>query len=121
MKVAKTGKSTSCISNFNSTKMKNLSVLLTLKQEKHSHVMLADNGTYSGMSTGAKGIVKVTDEAIAQELFGECPLSEKNAANFRLLSKMKLPKVKVPKEEKGGVPKIASLVDDQKPKIAKAV
>jgi hypothetical protein len=110
----------SCFLILNLTQMKNLSVLLTLKQEKHSHVMLADNGTYSGMTTGSKGIVKVTDEAIAYELFGEYPLSEKNAANFRLLSKMKLPKVKLLKQEER-VPKIASLVDDAKSKVAKAV
>lgn len=100
--------------------MKNLSVLLTLKREKHEHVMLGDNGAYTGMTTGAKGIVRSTDAAIATELFDEYPLSEENAANFRLLSKMKLPKVKTPKQEKPSLPKIATLGDDPKPK-AKAV
>lgn len=80
--------------------MKNLSVLLSLKKEKHQHVVLSDNGTYTGMSTGSKGIVKVTDEAIAHELFGEYPLSNENFANFRLLTKMKLAKVKEPKDAK---------------------
>lgn len=80
--------------------MKNLSVLLGLKKEKHQHVVLGDNGLYTGMTTGSKGVVKVTDEAIAQELFGEYPLSEENFANFRLLSKMKLAKVKEPKDGK---------------------
>lgn len=100
--------------------MKNLSVLLGLKKEKHEHVMLGDNGIYTGMSTGSKGIVKATDEAIAHELFGEFPLSEENSANFRLLSKMKLPKVKKPKEPKGDGNKNQSGVADQKNKIGKA-
>jgi hypothetical protein len=99
--------------------MKNLSVLLTLKKEKHDHVMLGDNGVYTGMTTGSKGVVKSTEAAIAHELFGEYPLSEGNSANFRLLSKMKLPKVKTPKEANGELPKIAALVGDQKPKVAK--
>ncbi len=121
MKVAKTGKSMSCFSNSNFKQMKNLSVLLTLKKEKHDHVMLGDNGVYTGMTTGSKGVVKSTDAAIAHELFGEYPLSEENAANFRLLSKMKLPKAKTPKQEKPSLPKIATLGDDPKPKAAKAV
>lgn len=81
--------------------MKSLSVLLALKKEKHDHVMLGDNGVYTGMATGSKGIVKSTEEAIANELFGEYPLSDENAANFRLLQKMRLPKVKKSKEQKG--------------------
>lgn len=99
--------------------MKSLSVLLALKKEKHEHVMLGDNGVYTGMTTGSKGIVKSTDAAISHELFGEYPLSDENAANFRLLSKMKLPKVKAAKEANGELPKIAALVGDQKPKVAK--
>lgn len=99
--------------------MKSLSVLLALKKEKHEHVMLGDNGVYTGMTTGSKGIVKSTDAAIAHELFGEYPLSEENAANFRLLSKMKLPKIKT-KEATGELPKIATLMGDNKPKVAKA-
>lgn len=94
--------------------MKNLSVLLGLKKEKHAHVMLGDNGIYTGMATGSKGIVKSTDEAIAHELFGEYPLSEQNFANFKLLSKMKLAKVKMPKEIK------AQVSVDQKSKVGKA-
>jgi len=81
--------------------MKSLSVLLALKKEKHEHVMLGDNGVYTGMETGTKGVVKSTDAAIAHELFGEYPLSNKNFANFRLLTKLKLPKIKKPKEQKG--------------------
>lgn len=80
--------------------MKSLSVLLALKKEKHDHVMLGDNGVYTGMTTGSKGIVKSTDEAIATELFGEYPLSIENATNFRLLQKMRLPKIKRSKEPK---------------------
>lgn len=94
--------------------MKNLSVLLSLKKEKHTHVMLGDNGVYTGMSTGSKGIVKSTDEAIANELFGEYPLSEQNFANFKLLSKMKLAKVKKPNEPK------SQAAIDQKSKVGKA-
>lgn len=97
--------------------MKNLSVLLTLKKEKHEHVMLNDNGVYSGMETGSKGIVKSTDAAISHELFGEFPLSDENAANFRLLQKMKLPKVKKPKEQKGEASKTNT---DPKKQIGKA-
>ncbi|WHZ06861.1 MAG: hypothetical protein OJF59_000614 [Cytophagales bacterium] len=97
--------------------MKNLSVLLTLKKEKHEHVMLGENGTYTGMTTGSKGIVKSTDEAISQELFGEYPLSESNASNFKLLSKLKLPKVKKPIDQ--NAPKNPS-TSEQKPKIGKA-
>src|SRR6185369_852066 len=99
--------------------MKNLSVLLGLKKEKHAHVMLGDNGVYTGMSTGSKGIVKSTDEAIAHELFGEYPLSEQNFANFRLLSKMKLARVKKPKDPKTEVKTQAT--SDQKTKIGKTV
>lgn len=101
--------------------MKNLSVLLGLKKEKHQHVVLGDNGLYTGMTTGSKGVVKVTDEAIAQELFGEYPLSEENFANFRLLSKMKLAKVKEPKNEKIDTTKTqqSSAVDSKK-QIGKA-
>lgn len=99
--------------------MKNLSVLLGLKKEKHAHVMLGDNGVYTGMSTGSKGIVKSTDEAIASELFGEYPLSEENFAHFRLLTKMKLAKVKKPKEQKSDG-KIQQTNADQKTKIGKA-
>jgi hypothetical protein len=80
--------------------MKNLSVLLALKKEKHEHVMLGDSGVYTGMTAGSKGIVRSIGAAIAQELFGEDALSEENAANFRLLTKMKLPKVKKLKETK---------------------
>ena len=81
--------------------------------------MLGDNGVYTGMTTGSKGIVKSTDEAISQELFGEYPLSEANAANFRLLSKLKLPKVKKAKENEA--PKTQGAVVDQKSKIGKTV
>lgn len=97
--------------------MKNLSVLLTLKKEKHEHVMLGENGVYTGMETGSKGVVKSTDAAIAHELFGEFPLSDESAANFRLLQKLKLPKVKKPKEQKGEVPKTGV---DPKKQIGKA-
>lgn len=97
--------------------MKSLSVLLKLKKEKHEHVVLGDNGVYAGMTTDAKGVVKSTDAAIAQELFGEFPLSDENAANFRLLQKMKLPKVKKSKEQKGEVSKTNT---DPKKQIGKA-
>lgn len=100
--------------------MKNLSVLLGLKKEKHEHVMLGDNGVYTGMSTGSKGIVKSTDEAIAHELFGEYPLSDANAVNFRLLQKMKLPKVRKPKEEKTEASKVSTNITDSKKQIGKA-
>jgi hypothetical protein len=99
--------------------MKNLSVLLALKKEKHEHVMLGDNGIYTGMTTGSKGIVKATDEAIAHELFGEYPLSEENSVNFRWLSKMKLPKVKKEKELKTEGSKNQSGVTDPKAKLGK--
>lgn len=100
--------------------MKNLSVLLRLKKEKHQHVVLEENGTYSGMSTGSKGIVKVTDEAIAHELFGEYPLSEDNFVNFRLLTKMKLLKVKKVKDTKVDSKSHPTLGADSKKQIGKA-
>jgi hypothetical protein len=100
--------------------MKNLSVLLALKKEKHEHVMLGDSGIYTGMSTGSKGIVKSTDEAISHELFGEYPLSDENAANFRLLTKMKLPKVKKVKDAKSDGVKGQATLTDPKAKIGKA-
>jgi hypothetical protein len=99
--------------------MKSLSVLLALKKERHEHVMLGESGIYTGMTTGSKGIVKSTDEAIAHELFGEYPLSEENFANFRLLLKMKLPKVKKPKEQKGELAKTVSNPTDSKKQIGK--
>lgn len=98
--------------------MKSLSVLLALKKEKHEHVMLGDNGVYTGMTTGSKGIVKSTDEAIAHELFGEYPLSEENVANFRLLQRMKLPKVKKPTEQKADA-KVGSTPIDPKKQAVK--
>jgi hypothetical protein len=78
--------------------MKHLSVLLALKKGKNEFVVQSDAGTYSAMTTGSKGIVKVVDHAICQELFGEYPLSEENYANFIQLTKMKLPKVKKSQE-----------------------
>lgn len=100
--------------------MKNLSVLLKLKKEKHQHVVLEENGSYSGMSTGSKGVVKVTDEAIAHELFGEYPLSEENFGNFRLLTKMKLAKVKKAKDAKTDSKSQQNLSADSKKQIGKA-
>ena len=100
--------------------MKNLSVLLALKKGKNDFVVLGENGTYTPMTTGSKGVVKVIDHAISQELFGEYPLSDENHAYFVQLTRMKLPRVKKVKEPKSDESKGQQSASDQKGKIGKA-